>query len=622
MPDTRAIGLAVLWSFAAAGAAAAATEPPVIPDVPRDRVINFTLYTAQNGVLKLTAQLYPLRPGESREVKLELLEGETWREAARTVVDETPYGPPEEPSARLWTAHFRVTPWDHARDRRFRVVALDGRARYEGRIRRDPVDKAEIVVAAFTGNSNADRRDKPDLIRNLKAQDPDLLFFSGDQVYDHHRHLGAWLIFGRQFGELTRDRPTVCLPDDHDIGQANFWGAGGVKKSASEAGDDGGYFHAPAYARAVEQAQTWHLPDPADPAPLPNGVGVLFTALNIGGVDFAILEDRKFKSGPNGLVPKQGPRPDHIRNPDYDPKSVDVPGAELLGERQLRFLRAWTADWRRVWMKCALSQTVFANAATTHGAKETDLHADLDSNGWPQTGRNRALIELRKGFAFHLCGDQHLATVIHHGVDDWEDAGWSFCVPSIVNYYNRWWRPRRPAVRRREGPLEFTGRYFDGFGNRITMAAYANPDRARENKYGGEWGGRADGYGLVRFTRATRRIHIECWPRGVDVTAPGAPQYTGWPVTIGQEDNYGRAAAAWLPELDIRGMDQPVVQVVDEADGSIVYTLRLREPKFRPKVFREGVYTVIVGDQDRRSRILTGLKASKEPATRVVELEP
>jgi hypothetical protein len=48
--------------------------------------------------------------------------------------------------------------------------------------------------------------------------------------------------------------------------------------------------------------------------------------------------------------------------------------------------------------------------------------ADLDSNGWPQSGRARALKEIRRCFALHIAGDQHLATVIHHGVNSWEDA--------------------------------------------------------------------------------------------------------------------------------------------------------------------------------------------------------
>ena len=69
----------------------------------------------------------------------------------------------------------------------------------------------------------------------------------------------------------------------------------------------------------VQRQQTWHLPDPVDPAPVDRGIGVYFTRLRVGGVDFAILEDRKFKTGPAGKIPQMGPRPDHINDPNYDP---------------------------------------------------------------------------------------------------------------------------------------------------------------------------------------------------------------------------------------------------------------------------------------------------------------
>ena len=41
--------------------------------VPREEVIAFGIYTHDRGTLKLTAQLYPLLDGESREVRLELM---------------------------------------------------------------------------------------------------------------------------------------------------------------------------------------------------------------------------------------------------------------------------------------------------------------------------------------------------------------------------------------------------------------------------------------------------------------------------------------------------------------------------------------------------------------------
>jgi hypothetical protein len=75
-------------------------------------------------------------------------------------------------------------------------------------------------------------------------------------------------------------------------------------------------------------------------------------------------------------------------------------------------------------------------------------------------------------------------------------------------------------------------------GNRFTMLACANPDPNRPKH--GKWGARAAGHGIVRFNKTTRKITIECWPRGCDVSNPKHRQYAGWPVTIAQEDNDGR----------------------------------------------------------------------------------
>jgi len=335
---------------------------------------------------------------------------------------------------------------------------------------------------------------------------------------------------------------------------------------------------------------------------------VYFTDLKIGRVSFAVVEDRKFKTGPNGVVPKMGPRPDHINDPKYDRQAVNIPDARLYGERQLAFLRDWATDWQGVDFKATLTQTILANAAHRHGKYPYRLLADLDSNGWPQHGRNKALREIRKAYGFMIAGDQHLATVVHHGVTHFGDAGYSFCVPSIVNYYNRWWDPQEQPERKIDGPLPNLGDYFDGFGNKLTMLAYANPSDDRKNKWGGEWGEKAAGYGIVRFNTDTRKIDIECWPRGVDVTADNAEQYPGWPVTVDQLDNYGRAATAHLPTLKFTGGKNPVVQIVDETYGDIVYTVRPRGDSFQPKVFRDGPYTIHIGEGDNR-KTLTGIEA-------------
>ncbi len=364
-----------------------------VPEVSRDKVICFALYTVHNNILKLTAQLYPLKEGEDRKVRLEIKEGRKWKQIAQTDVIE-----------QGWTATFRVEKWDSTKDVEYRV-AHGKDAFYTGTIKKDPVDKDVIVMFAFTGNSinpsHGGDIPKDDIVENIKKVKPDLLFFSGDQVYDHNRHYAAWLKFGRDFGDAIRNIPTVTIPDDHDVGQANLWGAGG-KKSNTGAGNDGGYFKTVEYVKEVERAQTSHLPDPYDPTPIERGIGVYYTSLTVGGISFAIIEDRKFKSGPKGLVPKQGPRPDHILNPEYDPKSVDVPGAVLLGQRQLEFLRDWGADWRGAQMKAVLSQTIFCGGAHIHGGTKNRLLRIWTRTAGPRRGERRPSARYERHLPFIL----------------------------------------------------------------------------------------------------------------------------------------------------------------------------------------------------------------------------
>ncbi|HLA39536.1 MAG TPA: twin-arginine translocation pathway signal protein, partial [Candidatus Glassbacteria bacterium] len=110
------------------------------------------------------------------------------------------------------------------------------------------------------------------------------------------------------------------------------------------------------------------------------------------------------------------------------------------------------------------------------------------------------------------------------------------------------------------------------------------------------------------------------WPRWVDPAAPEAKPYPGWPVTFDQTDNYGREAAGWLPELVVSGLEDPVVQVIEEAGGKVVYTLRIKGRRFTPKVFAPGSYTVRVGGQgDGDVKVFDGLKP--QPAGKAGKLE-
>jgi hypothetical protein len=596
-PNLDSLAVGEWWEKSPRGA-----NPPPSMKVPRDQVIAFAIYTHESGVLKLTAQLFPLEPGEPRTVRLEFEKDGQWVESA-----EQPVVYPG------WSAHFRVEDWDASRSVKYRV-RHGSTAAWEGSIRRDPVDKPVISVAVLSCNSSRTTGMRPEIIDGLLKQDPDLLFFAGDQTYRHTEHTAGWIEFGLQFRDVLRDRPSICIPDDHDIGQPNLWGENG-KRSTVKGNTDGGYFYPVDYVNMVQRQQSWHLPDAQDPAPVERGISVYFTRLRVGGIDFAIIEDRKFKTGPEGRIPQMGPRPDHINDASYDPKSVDLPGLELLGDRQLRFLRQWGQDWTGTEMKAVLSQTAFCGAVHMHGNRNARLLADLDCNGWPQTGRNRALEEIRRAWAVHLCGDQHLAVVVKHGIEEHSDGPYAFTSPALVNtIYGRWWHPlgEKAGPNPMPGsPLPWTGDFQDGLGNRISMMAYANPEDVNDERR------RGDGYGIVKFDKRSRNITFECWPRFADWAQGDAAQFPGWPLTVAMDANDGRKIAGWLPELVFPGWQRPVVQVISEASGEILYTVRASEARFQPRVYAPGKYTVKLGRDLPTEITIEGLaSAAREDAGR------
>lgn len=572
-----------------------ANQAPIVDlNVPRDQVVCFAIYTHDRGVLKVSAQLFPLKPDEPREARLELNRDGAWKEVAKAEV--------HYPG---WDAHFRVDGWDNTQTVPYRVRHGEN-AMFEGTIRRDPVDKDEIVIANMSCNSARTKGGRPEIVQHLIDQNPDVLFFAGDQTYHHTEHTAGWIEFGLQFREVMKDRPTICIPDDHDVGHGNLWGENG-RRSTIPGDADGGYRYPVEYVNQVQRQQSWHLPDPVDPAPVNRGITVYFTRLRVGAIDFAILEDRKFKSGPAGKIPQMGPRPDHINDEQYDPKAIDLPGLQLLGERQMRFLNDWTQDWSGAEIKCVLSQTAFCGAVHLHGKPDNRLLADLDCNGWPQTGRNEALRVIRRARAAHLCGDQHLAVTLKHGIDSFGDGPYGFTSPALVNtIYGRWWHPKdaRPGPNAVPGsPLPWTGDFKDGLGNLMSIMAYANPEDIQDEKK------RADGYGLVRFNKRTHQITFECWPRFTE-----GGQFPGWPITVNNDDNDGRKPVAWLPELVIEGAARPVIQVIAEENDEVLYTIRARSNRFQPPVFSDGSFTVKVGKDGPDLETLSGLRAAPKSA--------
>lgn len=566
-------------------------DPLALPEniEPEDRIC-FALYTVNENILKLTAQFYPIKNFEPFEATLEIEENGAWVKRAETRIIYPGY-----------TAPFRIENWDDTIETNYRVVH-NNKAFYVGIVRKNPIHKEQFTLAALTCNSIYPQHGgdipRTDIVENIKKIKPDLLFFSGDQVYDHSQHYLYWLKFGRDFGEIIRNTPTICITDDHDVGQGNIWGQGG-KTTENRGGNSGGYYMPADYVKEVERAQTSHLPDPYDPTPIQQGIGVYYTDLTWGGVSFAILEDRKFKSGLSDLpkyepeIFKDGPL-DAIFDPNVDTRKLDIPGVKLLGDRQLEFLENWTTDWKDAEIKTVLSQTIFSMVNNYTGKHDRQIIADFDTNGWPQSGRNKALGIIRKSFSFMVAGDQHLASVVQHGVDDWGDAGYSFCTPAIANYWMRWWDPEKPGKNRSANSPYYTGDFLDGFQNKISVTAVANPTLP-EIEEGGKLSTRVAGFGVIRYNKPDRKITFECWPRNVVVSDPNAKQYAGWPITINQTDNFNPKETFQLPTLNISKENQ-VVTVRKSSNREIVSSIRVNGNSYQPKVLEQGSFTIEVGE--------------------------
>lgn len=607
--------------------------------------ICFAQYTLHNYTLKLTAQLAPIEAIPGHRIALQVHENNQWKTLQERSID---------PMGR--TAQFRIEEWKHKGAVPFRVLLelpLKEKAQtytYQGTIAKEPMDAAQVKMAVFSCNGDFGFPDH-EVPLHVNKHKPDLAVFLGDQFYESTGGFGIqtspmekasldylrkWYMFGWSYRDIFKDIPSACIPDDHDVYHGNVWGEAGKNAPTDEgwayaAQDQGGYKMPPEWVNMVQRTQTGHLPDPYDPTPVKQGIGVYYTGWNYGGISMAILEDRKFKSAPKNVLPEEAKVTNgFIQNPEFDIRAHYDIEAELLGERQLNFLKDWSTRWDKgIAMKAVLSQTNFCTVATLPKGSIIDSivpklpipepgeyvqgdapTTDMDSNGWPQKGRDEALKIIRKCFALHIAGDQHLASTVHYGIDEYGDAGFAFAGPALNNIFpRRWW----PSVGSSHQPLPgqpaYTGNFQDGFGNLMTVYAVANPRQTHKEPaiiYD-----RATGYGIVTFNKQERTMKIECWPRYIDPEKEPEGQYQGWPITVQQQDNYSRKAIAYLDALQIEGVKDPLIEVINEQSGETEYMLRIKGSHFSPKVFTPGSFTIKVSEPETgKAKTLTGLQST------------
>ncbi|NQU85467.1 MAG: alkaline phosphatase D family protein, partial [Mariniphaga sp.] len=501
---------------------------------------------------------------------------------------------------------------------------------YAGVIRKDPIGRP-LKVGGLTCQFWAAFPYTP-LVKNLTTLNPDLLYFSGDQIYEGNggysikrkpedvsilSYLGKYYMFGWAFGDLMRDRPTICTPDDHDVFHGNLWGEGGVKKpEGAGSSDTRGFMQSVKMVNAVNRTQCGQLPDPYDSTPIKQDMSVWYTGLTYGRVSFAIISDRIFKSSPEHVSYWEG-RHDHLVDPPKDLSVLDKPGLKMLGNRQMKFMNEWIEDWQGADMKVLLSQTVFANVATHHGQLEGYLHGDLDSGGWPKNARDNVINLMRKGSVFQICGDQHIPSLVQYGLNEYRDAGWCFCTPAISNMYLRWFLPDEMGIEtigRPEHNYPNTGYYKDAFGNKNFVYAMGNP-----GKITSDWESRythaqirSSGFGFITFDQVERTINIDSWRFIADVENPNPvrDQFPGWPLQLSQADNNGFESEFLLPELIIDKPNQ-LIKVLNEANDELVFITRIAGNSIQIDVKKSGKFSVIVGEGKNVKKII-GLIPSKK----------
>tara|TARA_Y100001934_G_scaffold255823_1_gene323249 strand:- start:2285 stop:3868 length:1584 start_codon:yes stop_codon:yes gene_type:complete len=495
----------------------------------------WTQYCQHHGKMKLLVHLDSDPTveygGKPEAVKLWLRDnaGENWKHT-RT-----------EPVRRLSaTALFTLEPWPRHATKLFKVTCGD--SSWEGTFRAEPKAGSILKLAGLSCHKDIGWPWK-EAIAELIAHNPDLVLFTGDQIYENDygskmframtkaevpkgmkNYLTKWRKFGEAFRELMRDRPTIMITDDHDVFANDLWGRGGVRMNGDRT--TGGYPTHPDWVNAAEFTQTGNLPDPVNPGPHGDGVLAYYTALEYGGVHFAILEDRKFKSAPSEVIKKLIAPPgfkwpkkrktdfeiEVVLDPGYDCTKLDRPDLNLLGKEQEAFLTRWSNDLK----KSGNLGAVVTSSPWAHVAMYSPTSADTDSNAWPQSGRNRALKAIGDAPVVMLHGDVHLGTLGRHGVKEFNDGPVAYSLPSFSSRASRKWNPLEPGKNREPGAPENTGEFHDRFGNKVTM-------------YGA--GNGLNGYGIIVFDTRNRETELQFHPMN-EQRRPIKRKVSGWPHTV------------------------------------------------------------------------------------------
>ena len=528
-------------------------------------------YTISQGTLRMTAQMPPLSKENLKKVKLEIREKGTdeWQVAGRAGI-HTPG----------WMATFQIGDWNSRKAWDYRMsypLRESPEPHYmKGTIMKEP-GKGSLVMAGmsgiksmqhpigetchFTGDSIGFPHQR--ILSNILKHQPDILAYTGNQVHKnlptsvksdssddlYLDYLYKWYLFCWAHGALTRNIPTIMLPGQRDLYRRPLQVADKQRTGQTALASH----HRPAsFINMVQKSQTGHLPVPYDPAPNRWGIPAFYTNLQYGGLDLAIVETNKFREKDSNQTPK--------------PQKATTGRTGALGQRQLYFLKDWTHSWKGAHIKAVISQSSITDqkilpASSGKGfASEGKTPAMSAQENQPDPEWKEALEIIRMAHALMITSGQSAAYAIHQGIHQKGDAGFEFGIPPFSCYINQ----------------TFTDTLH------LSDTTAHNPET---------------GYGIITFDISHQKIELSAWAGSTD-PEEGKP-YPEWPVSLGVEDNYLQHPVGFLPEIITRGLNhKPVYKLYRDNDPELIYAKRAKDSLFRPAVYDQSVYTLVLGSPE------------------------
>lgn len=529
------------------------------------------LYSVAGDTLKVGVQCMSVgktihigkKFGEGARTGVQLEQKQTdgsWQPVARPVgISEPDY-----------YALIRVKDYDRSQSADFRVVMLNGPKDAQPYLFHVPAEPTtgELVIGGISCTGDIGRKSLGNksklkagesyvgiwspanqwapfsgITQPLIERKPDIVFFTGDQIYEWwptpidmsdampaEDYLYKWTIWHWSFKDVTSRVPCLLQTDDHDVWHPNLWGDGNrLMTEGWEKG--GGYIKSSYFVNMIQRTMCGHNPDAFSPGPGDSGITNYFCTFKYGGVDFALLEDRKFKSA----LP-----------------TVDAGGdPQMLGDAQLEMLAQWADAADRAPARIVVSQSPYVTLNTRPNG---NMNVDYDSNGWPKPARDIAVELFDKAGEFLFTGDQHLASVTRMDTSVSGKGVFQFSQPAGGCIWWRWFYPNKSEQQKRgaaDNNPSFIGQFTDAFGNKFESLAVANPGseqdmRTRRNppnhiltSQQREFGigtryriHQGEGFGIIHVDAARNQMTLECWPdRSATMLTP-YQQFKGWPIKL------------------------------------------------------------------------------------------